>query len=177
MKKFLSKRFASIVVAFAMALSLFPSTALAAESSGFSDVVPGAWYYDAVHYAKEHGMMNGTSNETFSPDGTVTRGMLVTILYRLDGSPSTLSSSCDFPDVPADSYYEEAVVWAAENGIVGGYTNGSFGPNDPVTREQMAAILFRYMQYHGMEAVTLSENLIGFTDADKISPYAVYAMN
>lgn len=146
------------------------------EPLPFVDVPDNAWYADAVGYAYQNGMMNGTSQTTFSPDLTTSRGMIVTILYRAEGSPAVQASS-DFQDVSADQYYADAVAWASDNGIVGGYGNGNFGPNDPITREQMAAILFRYAQYKGMTAATLEENLIGFPDHEEISGYAVQAMN
>lgn len=146
------------------------------EELPFVDVPDNAWYVDAVGYAYKNGMMNGTGQTTFSPDLTTSRGMIVTILYRADGSPAAQASS-DFQDVSADQYYSDAVAWASENGIVGGYGNGNFGPNDPITREQMAAILYRYAQYKGMAGVTLEENLLGFSDHEEVSGYAVQAMN
>ena len=146
------------------------------EELPFTDVAENDWFVDAVRYVYENGMMSGTSSTTFSPSVTTTRGMIVTILHRLEGAPSS-QESVAFLDVPADQYYADAVAWAAENGIVGGYGNGKFGPNDPITREQMAAILYRYAQYKGMTAVTLEENLIGFSDQEQVSGYAVQAMN
>ena len=123
--------------------------------------------------------MAGTSGTTFSPDTTTSRAMIATILYRLAGSPDISEEILGYPfsDVDAESWYGTAVYWARLAGVVGGYPDGSFGPNDPITREQMAAMLYRYAQYQGIDAVTLEENLSRFTDADKISGYAVQAMN
>ncbi|QNL45361.1 S-layer homology domain-containing protein [Oscillibacter hominis] len=142
----------------------------------FTDVDENDWCYDAVKYAVEKGLFNGTTDTTFSPDATMTRGMLVTVLYRLEGSPA-VAASASFSDVAADSYCAKAVAWASANSIVNGFTEDTFAPNSNITREQMAAILYRYAQYKGMNAVTLEENLTAFPDADDISAYAVSAMN
>ena len=114
-------------------------TALAAGGI-FSDVPNGAWYADAVDYVYEHGIMNGTSATTFSPNTPMTRAMLVTVLHRAAGSPSAATGTA-FSDVPSGAYYTDAVAWASANSIVTGYGNGRFGSNDPVSRAQIAAIL------------------------------------
>ena len=142
----------------------------------FTDVEEGAWYYDAVAYIYDKGMMTGVTDTTFEPDATTTRGMIVTMLYRLEGEPA-VDNAAAFADVAAGAWYEKAVAWASQNGIVNGYGDDLFGPNDAITREQMAAILFRYAQYKGLEAVTLEENLGAFEDAGQISEYAVQAFN
>ena len=142
----------------------------------FTDVEEGAWYYDAVAYVYDKGMMTGVTDTTFEPDATTTRGMIVTMLYRLEGEPA-VDNAAAFADVAAGAWYEKAVAWASQNGIVNGYGDDLFGPNDAITREQMAAILFRYAQYKGLEAVTLEENLGAFEDAGQISEYAVQAFN
>lgn len=129
----------------------------------FTDVAESAWYYDAVRYVCSNGLMTGTSGSTFSPDLFTTRGMIVTILYRLDGSPA-VSGAAPFGDVPAGQYYSEAVAWAAANGIVKGYDTGLFGPDDVITREQLAAILYGYAQYKGYD-VTAGGDLSGFADS------------
>lgn len=140
----------------------------------FVDVSESAWYYDAVAYCYENGLMAGTSGSTFAPDTTTSRGMIVTILYRLDGTQA-VSGTSGFADVAAGQYYADAVAWASANGIVGGYGNGNFGPNDPITREQMAAILYRYAQYKGYDT-SASADLSVFADAGQISAYAVPAL-
>lgn len=141
----------------------------------FADVTDGAWYADAVQYVYENGLMSGTSAAQFSPDMTTTRAMIVTILYRLEDSPA--ASAPGFADVAAGAYYADAVAWAGANGIVAGISETEFAPDAPITREQLAVILYRYAQYKGLEAVDLAEHLSGYSDADMVSSYAVQAMN
>lgn len=141
----------------------------------FTDVKSGNWFYDAVKYAYEQGLMTGTSATTFAPNGTMNRAMIVTVLYRLENSPAVTGAS-KFTDVPAGQWYSDAVAWAAANKIVNGYDETTFGPMNAVTREQMAAILFRYEQVKGLENVTLEENLNRFPDQNKISAYAIPAL-
>ena len=142
----------------------------------FVDVSGSDWFYNDVRYVYEKGIMDGTGADRFSPNAPLTRAMIVTILYRMAGSPS-VSGSSDFTDVAAGKWFAKAVAWAAANGIVNGYGSGLFGPNDPVTREQLAAILYRYAVYGGMTAVTLEENLGSFADTAQLSAYAIQAMN
>lgn len=145
----------------------------AVPSSGtlpFRDVSEGDWCYDAVKYAYENGLMAGTSASTFEPGTTTTRGMVVTILYRLEGQPDVSGSF--FPDVASRQYYTDAVAWAVQNGIVAGYNNGNFGPRDTITREQLAAILFRYASYKGYNVAERTD-LSKFSDKDQIHGYAV----
>ncbi len=142
----------------------------------FGDVTVSDWFYDDVRYVYANGIMDGTSSDRFAPNAPLTRAMIVTILYRMAGSPS-VSGSSDFTDVATGKWFAKAVAWAAANGIVNGYGSGLFGPNDPVTREQLAAILYRYAVYGGMTAVTLEENLGGFADTAQLSAYAIQAMN
>jgi hypothetical protein len=140
------------------------------EALSFTDVPADAYYADAVAYVKEHGLMNGTSATTFNPNGTTSRGQIASILYRAAGSP-TFSGGTAFPDVADTAYYATAIRWASANNIVGGYTNGSFGPNDPITREQLATILWRYAGQPAAEAGT------AFADESSIASYAVTAVN
>lgn len=142
----------------------------------FADVSGSDWFYNDVRYVYEKGIMDGTGIDRFSPNAPLTRAMIVTILYRMAGSPS-VSGSSDFTDVAAGKWFAKAVAWAAANGIVNGYGDSLFGPNDPVTREQLAAILYRYAVYGGMTAVTLEENLGSFADTAQLSAYAIQAMN
>ena len=142
----------------------------------FADVSGSDWFYNDVRYVYGKGIMDGTGADRFSPNAPLTRAMIVTILYRMAGSPS-VSGSSDFTDVAAGKWFAKAVAWAAANGIVNGYGSGLFGPNDPVTREQLAAILYRYAVYGGMTAVTLEENLGSFADTAQLSAYAIQAMN
>lgn len=140
----------------------------------FVDVPDNAWYYDAVKYVNENGLMAGTSANTFAPDRTTTRGMIVTILYRLEGSPNIENEIWGYPfkDVDANAYYATAVYWARMNGIVAGYSDELFGPNDTITREQMATILYRYAQYKGYDT-TAKADLSRFTDTAQVGSYAV----
>ncbi len=142
----------------------------------FEDVGTDAWYSDAVAYVYRNGLMSGTSGSTFSPDAAITRAQLVTILWRMAGSPQ-VNYLMDFDDVSQDAYYTEAVRWAASEGIAGGYGNGLFGSDDPITREQMAAILYRYAQRMGYD-VSIGEdtNILSYTDAPDVSGYAVAAL-
>ena len=142
----------------------------------FLDVSRVDWFYYDVRYVCENGLMNGTSRNRFSPYGTATRGMLVTILYRMENEPRCFGSAA-FSDVKPGAYYEKAVVWASQNNIVSGYTDGTFRPDAPVTREQLASILYRYTLYRGQD-VSAGEttSLTGYGDAQAVSSYALPAM-
>lgn len=144
-------------------------------SMPFIDVANGAWYADAVKYVYENDIMNGTDDNSFSPEMTTTRGMIVTMLHRLENEPAATAS--DFDDIAADAWYADAVAWAAENGVVNGISQTSFGPDSPITREQMAAILYRYAQLKGYDvSVGEDTNIQSYADADQISEYAIPAM-
>ena len=135
----------------------------------FVDVVKSDYFYDDVAYLYNAGFISGTSATTFSPDLPITRGMIVTIIWRVTGSPAA-KAACPFADVAPGAYYETAIAWAAENGIVTGYDATTFGPEDSITREQLAAILYRYGQFRGVQPVTGS--IDGFADANLVSAYA-----
>ena len=143
-------------------------------SSGlpFVDVNSGAWYYDAVSFVYNKGIMNGVTSTTFEPNSTITRGMVVTMLWRMAGEPYVSGGS--FSDVASGRYYSTAVAWAAKNGIVDGYSSTVFGVNDPVTREQFATILYRYAKYMGYS--TTGSSLTGYYDANSVSSWARDAM-
>ena len=136
----------------------------------FTDADRSAWYHDGVHYCVENGLMVGTGKTTFEPDAAMTRGMLVTILWRLEGSP-IVDAPMDYDDVTLEDWYGQAVRWADSTGVVTGYGNGGFGPNDPITREQMAAILWRYAGSPGVEG-----SLSAFADGTQTSGWAQPAM-
>ena len=142
----------------------------------FADVPEGYWAYDAIQYVYGEGLMAGTSGSTFSPEGTTTRGQIVTILWRLSGSP-VVNYAMDYNDVAEGSYYAEAIRWAASEGIAGGYGGGVFGPDDPITREQLAVMLHRYAQHEGCD-VSIGEdiNILSYADAFTVSEYAVSAL-
>ena len=140
----------------------------------FTDVVSGSWYYDSVAYVYEKGLMGGTGDGLFAPDLITTRGMIVTILYRLAGSPAA-TAAAGFADVAAGAWYADAVNWANANGIVTGYGDGRFGPEDTITREQMAVILYRYARSLGKD-MSAAADLSAYTDAAGIGEYAVEAV-
>ena len=140
----------------------------------FTDVLESDWFYDDVVFVYENGLFAGTSDTTFSPNASMTRAMLVTVLYRLEGEPSVRGRS-GFSDVTFNSYYEDAVTWAADNGIVNGTSTTTFSPNANVTREQMAAILYRYAQYKKYNTAA-SSSLNGFTDHASVSGYAAASL-
>ena len=167
------KRFGALLLALILALSLSVTAYAAVEDTGFSDVAADAWYADAVTYVRDNGLMSGTSDTTFTPGGTMTRGMLVTTLYRMAGSPSLENEDLGYPfaDVPGDAWYADGVYWARLAGVVGGYSEDQFGPDDPVTREQIAAILWRYAGSPAAESGT------DFADEGSISAYATQAVD
>ena len=142
----------------------------------FADVPSGSWYYDDVAYVYDTGLMTGLTATAFGPNLSTTRGMIVTILWRMENEPAA-KHGCPFADVRRGSYYEQAIAWASENGIVTGFDASTFAPDRAITREQLAAILFRFAAYRGMDAVTLRENLSSFQDQATISAYAVSALN
>jgi|GEM_PF-4471555 len=147
-----------------------------APSDAFADVPAGAWYREAVDYVAERGLMNGTSADRFSPNVTTTRAMIVTTLYRLAGEPAANGKTV-FDDVAADSWYAKAVAWAAANGIAMGYGDGRFGPDDRITREQFAAIMYRYASLKGYDtSVGQDTNILSYDDAFAVSRWAMEAM-
>ena len=140
----------------------------------FTDVSEKDWFYGDVMFAYENGLMIGTGNAQFRPHGTATRGMMATILWRMAGSPAPKGNN-SFTDVEAGTWYTDAIAWTAENGIFLGYGNNKVGPNDSITREQLAAIFFRYADYKGCDMNAKGE-LDKFRDAGKVSDYARAAM-
>lgn len=136
----------------------------------FTDVDRSAWYHDGVHYCVEHGLMAGTSKTTFAPNSSTSRGMIATILWQLEGSP-IVSAPMGYDDVKLEDWYGEAVCWANSAGVVTGYGNGTFGPNDPITREQMAAMLWRYAGSPDVDG-----SLSSFVDGEQTSNWAQSAM-
>lgn len=140
----------------------------------FNDVSESEWFYEAVKYVYDKGMMNGVSDTAFAPYSNLTRGMIAQVLYNLEGKPAVSGSA--YTDVVADQWYNDAVNWAAQKGIVTGYGDGTFGPMDNITREQMAAILYRYAQYKGYD-VSAKGDLTAFTDGNTVSNWAKDAMS
>ena len=144
-------------------------------SAPFADVDTAKWYHESIDYVLKHSMMNGVSGTSFAPNSNLTRGMLVQILFNLEGKPQSASAS--FSDVKADAWYAKAVGWAAANKVVTGYTDGTFRPNAAVTREQAAAILYRYAQSKGIDvSVGEDTNILSYADAMQASEYAIPAL-
>ncbi|MBR2491255.1 MAG: S-layer homology domain-containing protein [Ruminiclostridium sp.] len=169
-------RYCSFPMAADTTVKVKTTTCLSDLTPTFTDVNPNQWYFEGVDYALANGFMKGIAANRFAPEGAVNRAMMVTILHRVEGEPVAEASS--FADVADDTWYTDAVDWAAENGIVTGYHADAFGPMDPITREQIAAILYRYAEYRGCDLQAAGEgNLVGFGDAASISPYAVTAMD
>lgn len=147
-----------------------------ASGPNFTDVDEDAWYYDAVQYVCETGLFLGTSDTTFGPDEVMDRAMLATVLYRLEGEPDVTGQELIFTDVPEDTWYTDAVIWANANGIVNGTGDTTFSPGEPVVREQIATLLYRYAEWKGYDT-TARADLSGYADADLISEYAADAIS
>ena len=161
---------------FTLVLAL-PMTASAAAAEKFTDVAPGAWYYEAVDYAVSEGLFNGTSEITFTPDGTMTRGMFVTVLAnKTENYSAHQYTSSSFADVAAGQWYAPPVEWASQSKLVNGVGNDCFAPNDSVSREQLAVILYNYAKGCGADISTTTGALGAFTDNGHISGYARTAM-
>ena len=142
----------------------------------FVDVTASDWFYGDVEYVWANGLMKGVDNTHFGPNGALTRGMIVTVLYRMENEPAVRTEGT-FSDVALADWFGPAVEWAAENGIVNGYDNGKFGPNDNITREQLAAILYRYAKYKGYDvSVGEDTNILSYADAESVSEYAIPAL-
>ncbi len=146
-----------------------------ASMTDFTDVSDNDWFYEDVLFVTQKGLMIGTGSKVFSPNSTATRGQIVTILYRLEGSPE-VKGECPFKDVASGSYYEKAIIWAASNSIVNGYGDDKFGPDDSITREQLCAIFFRYAKLRGTEIGDYSEYSLDFVDKADISSWATEAL-
>ena len=144
--------------------------------SSFTDLNPALWYHDGIHFCLENGLMKGVGNDKFNPGGTTSRGMIVTILYRLEGEPKVTAEN-PFTDVEDGQWYADAVIWAAGNDIVSGYGGGKFGPNDNITREQLATILYRYAQSKGQGFEGSWMFLLDYPDASEVSSWADEAMH
>ena len=144
------------------------------EALPFTDVAEDAWYREAVAYVHENGLMGGVDGDTFDPSGATTRGMVVTILYRLAGAPAAEASG--FTDVAAGSWYADAVAWAAENGVVTGYDDGTFAPGRAVTRQELAVILHRYAALRGLDTTQGGMAIREYADFGEVAGYAQEAM-
>lgn len=169
------KRALSMLLILCMVITLLPTTVFAAGSSSpeFSDVNPGDWYYDSVVYANTNGLMNGIGGDLFGPNDDLTRAMFITILGRMDGVDTSKYPTVDLHDVEGGMWYTSYIGWGVSEGIIYGYENGNFGTNDPITREQMATIIARYVDAQGIELHSFSNAVGGFNDASAVSDYAV----
>lgn len=164
------KRLFSLIAVLVLGFSLvFPAFA-AVKDTGFSDVDANAWYADAVMYCREHNLMAGIGNNQFAPESNLTRAQLATVLYRIEGAPAVTGTDA-FTDTPDGAWYSDAVLWASQQELVNGYGGGLFGPNDPVSREQMATILWRYA---GSPSVSETAS---FTDSSSVASYAAASVN
>ena len=160
---------------FAVSAALLASTKASAYE-GFSDLKVNAWYRDGIEYVLKHGLMNGVSKTKFAPEGAVSRAAVVTVLWRMAGSP-TAGDAISYTDVSWDAWYAEAICWATSAGIAGGYPDGQFGANDPVTREQLAAMLYRFAKVQGYDvSVGENTNILSYDDAFSVSGYAIPAL-
>ena len=173
------KKIISVLTALCLAVTMLVSSVSAANANQLQDVRRGHWFYGAVHYVVSKELMVGTTSTTFSPNDTVTRGMFVQSLYGQDGRPWVLNVRPIYIDVQVSDWYSNAVAWASQKGIVSGYDDNSFKPNEPITREQMAAIFYRYAIYkkYIQESTSFNGNLSRFYDYGSISSWAVPAMN
>lgn len=142
----------------------------------FLDLSGSGWYHEYTDYVIEEGLMNGVSATAFAPDGELTRGMLVTILYRMADKPAA-SSGGAFTDTDSGAWYAEAVSWASENELVTGYGDGRFGPDDPITRQELAAVLWRFAKYRGYDVRANGTVMPDFTDRDRIASWAGEAVS
>ncbi len=143
----------------------------------FIDVNENDWFFEYVKYVAENGLMNGMSKNTFEPQTLMSRGMFAVTIYRLENEPSILNKSISFEDVASDSYYFEATSWAQQNGIINGVTDTMFAPDENITREQIAVMLYRYAKYKEYDtSVGEDTNILSYTDFDEISEYAIEAM-
>ena len=164
------KRFGALLLALVLTFSLSVTAFAAVEDTGFSDVDADDWFADSAVYVRDNGIMNGTSATTFDPNGTTSRGQIAAILYRAAGSPAA-SGGTAYSDVAETAYYASAVRWASASGVVTGYDDGTFRPNDPITRQQMAAILWRCAGSPAAESGT------DYADESAIASYAVTAVD
>lgn len=168
------KRMLCWILAVTMVLGLLPSTVLATGSNGFKDVKDGDWFKEAVEYVTAEGLMVGVGGNKFDPNGQTTRAMVVTVLHRMEGTPT--ASSAGFDDVAKNLWYTDAINWAQANGIVQGYGDGTFRPDVTMTREEMVAVFYRYSEHKGYDT-TAANTLSAYSDHKTIQKYAVNAMD
>ena len=164
------KQFSTLLLALALTLGLTTPALAAVDDTGFSDVDADAWYAEAVMYCREHNLMAGIGNDQFAPESSLTRAQFATVLYRIEGAPAVTGTDT-FTDTPSGAWYSNAVLWASQQNLISGYGGGLFGPNDPVSREQMATIFWRYA---GSPA---ADGASDYTDEASIASYAAAAVD
>ena len=164
------KRFGALFLTLVLACALAVPAFAAVDDTGFSDVDADAWYAEAVMYCREHNLMAGIGSNQFAPESSLTRAQFATVLYRIEGTP-TVSGTDTFTDTPDGSWYSDAVLWVSQQGLITGYGGGLFGPNDPVSREQMTAILWRYA------GSPSAEGAADYNDEATIASYAAAAVD
>ncbi len=159
-------------------ITIAPAPTAADSQTGFTDVTADDWFYDDVNFAVENGLMNGVGDNLFDPNGNITRGMFATILYRLEGEPAFMNDNT-YTDVAPGSYYEKAIIWCSsgKTNIVQGYGDNLFGPDDNITREQLAKMLYNYASYKGLGFQGAWMFLLDYNDASAISSWADEAMH
>lgn len=159
----------SMLLAIAVIVGLKLTAFAAISDTGFTDVAPNTWYSQAIEYCVTNELMRGTAEARFSPNVAMSRAMFATVLYRMEGSPTVIEAS-NFTDVDQDDWYSKPIAWASGKQIMSGYNTTSFGPNDAVTREQIATILYRFEQHQ--HDVAVPSGSLSFSDADEIAPWA-----
>ena len=164
------KRLSAMLLTLVLALALAVPAFAAVDDTGFSDVDADAWYAEAVMYCREHNLMAGIGNNQFAPESSLTRAQFATVLYRIEGTP-TVTGTDAFTDTPDGAWYSDAVLWVSQQSLISGYGGGLFGPNDPVTREQMTAIFWRYA---GSPA---ADGASDYSDEAEIASYAAAAVD
>ena len=164
------KRFGAFLLALSLALGLSVPALAAVDDTGFSDVDADAWYAEAVMYCREHNLMAGIGNDQFAPESSLTRAQFATVLYRIEGTPAVTGADA-FTDTPYGAWYSDAVLWASQQDLISGYGGGLFGPNDPVSREQMTTIFWRYA------GSPVADGASDYTDEASIASYAAAAVD
>jgi len=169
------KKLFAILTLVCFMFTLMPVAAMADEPMNFTDVSPSDWYYTVVKFAYENGLMGGTGENTFAPDATLSRGTLMTVLHRMEGSPAAAGEG--FKDVADGEWYADAIVWAKSVGLAAGLTADTFGPNEKLTREQLAVFMWRYAQWKNIDvSVGENTNILSYEDAFTISDWAYGAL-
>ncbi len=175
MRKSMKKRMFALLATAALTIGTMGMSVSAKNADDFSDVKPGYWYYDVVKDVAEKELMTGMNDSYFGATELLARSHVACVLYRMDGSPQT-GYQWLYPDVAEGQFYSEAVTWANQTGVITGYSNGTFGPADQITREQLVTIMYRYAKAEGRENVSEKVSLDGYADGGNVSAFATEAM-